>query len=37
MPADDIKVPLREISADNRGIRGGRAASDIDLGFKVDV
>jgi len=28
---------LREITAENWGIRGGQAACDVDLGFKVDV
>jgi hypothetical protein len=28
---------LREITAENWGIRGGEAACDVDLGFKVEV
>jgi hypothetical protein len=30
-------VLLRESGADNWGIRGGVPASQVDLGFKVDV
>ena len=37
IPADQIKVLLRESAAENWGIRGGVPASEVDLGFKVDV
>jgi len=37
IPANHVKIMLREISADNWGIRGGQAACDVDLGFKVNV
>jgi phenylpyruvate tautomerase PptA (4-oxalocrotonate tautomerase family) len=37
IPSDHIKVLLRESSAENWGVRGGVPASEIDLGFKVDV
>ncbi len=37
IPDDHIKIMLREITAGNWGIRGGQAACDVDLGFKVDV
>ena len=37
IPADHIKVLLRESAAENWGIRGGVPASEVDLGFKVDV
>jgi len=37
IPASHVKIILREITADNWGIRGGQAACDVDLGFKVDV
>jgi len=37
IPKDHVKVILREIPKENWGIRGGRAACDVDLGFKVDV
>jgi hypothetical protein len=37
IPADHVKILLREIGAENWGIRGGQAACDVDLGFKVDV
>lgn len=37
VPKDHIMIILREIPADNFGIRGGQAACDVDLGFKVNV
>jgi 5-carboxymethyl-2-hydroxymuconate isomerase len=37
IPADHVKVLLREITAENWGIRGGQAACDVELGFKIDV
>jgi phenylpyruvate tautomerase PptA (4-oxalocrotonate tautomerase family) len=37
IPRDHTKILLREITAENWGIRGGQAAIDVDLGFKVDV
>lgn len=37
IPPDHIKIMLREITPENWGIRGGRAACDVDLGFKIDV
>ncbi|MGZ5257436.1 MAG: tautomerase family protein [Burkholderiales bacterium] len=37
IPPDHIKVLLRESRAENRGVRGGVPASEVDLGFKVDV
>jgi phenylpyruvate tautomerase PptA (4-oxalocrotonate tautomerase family) len=37
IPADHIKVLLRESAAQNWGVRGGLPASEVDLGFKVDV
>ena len=33
----DIKITLIETPAENWGIRGGMPASEIDLGFKIDV
>jgi len=33
----DVKIVLREIPRENWGIRGGVPASEVDLGFKVDV
>ena len=35
--AKDIKVVLYEVPMDNWGIRGGVPASEVDLGFKVNV
>jgi phenylpyruvate tautomerase PptA (4-oxalocrotonate tautomerase family) len=34
---DHVKILLREHPPENWGIRGGQAACDVDLGFKVDV
>lgn len=35
--ANDITIVLHEVALDNWGIRGGKPASEVDLGFKVDV
>ena len=37
IPNNHVKIMLREIGSENWGIRGGHAACDIDLGFKIDV
>lgn len=37
IPANHVKIMLREIPAENWGIRGGYAACDLDLGFEVKV
>lgn len=37
IPRDHVKILLRELARENWGIRGGQAASDVELGFKVDV
>lgn len=37
IPPDHVKVLLRESTAENWGIQGGVPASEVDLGFKVDV
>ena len=37
IPKDHVEILVREIPRENWGIRGGRAACDVDLGFKVDV
>lgn len=37
VPAVEIKIILSEVPAQNWGLRGGLPASQIDLGFKVDV
>lgn len=34
---DDIAIILLEIPLENWGVRGGKPASEIDLGFKVNV
>jgi len=37
IPADHIKILLREIPAENWGIRGGIPASEVDLNFEIKV
>lgn len=37
IPRNHVTITLREISPENWGIRGGKAASDVDLGFNVHV
>jgi len=37
IPRNNVKILLREIPKENWGIRGGQAACDVDLGFKLDV
>jgi phenylpyruvate tautomerase PptA (4-oxalocrotonate tautomerase family) len=37
IPADHVKILLRESAVENWGIRGGVPASEVDLGFEVDV
>jgi phenylpyruvate tautomerase PptA (4-oxalocrotonate tautomerase family) len=37
IPQDHVVVVLRETAPENWGIRGGQAACDLDLGFKIDV
>ena len=37
VPSLDIKISLLEIAPENWGIRGGLPASEVELGFKVDV
>ena len=37
VPVEDVTIRLNEIGRENWGIRGGRMATDVDLGFKVEV
>lgn len=37
IPKTHVKILLRELPRENWGIRGGQAACDIDVGFKIDV
>ena len=37
IPGDQIKILLRESPAENWGIRGGAPASEVELGFEVNV
>jgi len=37
VPVTEIKIILIEVPAENWGLRGGHPASEIDLGFKVNV
>jgi phenylpyruvate tautomerase PptA (4-oxalocrotonate tautomerase family) len=37
IPKDHVLILLRDVPRENWGIRGGQAASDVTLGFRVDV
>lgn len=37
VPPMDIKTVLIEVPAENWGVRGGKAASEVDLGFEIKV
>jgi hypothetical protein len=37
IPRDHVMIVLHEVPRENWGIRGGQAACDVDLGFKVGV
>lgn len=37
IPRDHVSITLRETATENWGIRGGQAACDVDLGFRVTV
>jgi len=37
IPRDHVSITLRESATEDWGIRGGQAASDVDLGFTVSV
>jgi hypothetical protein len=37
VPATDIKITLIEVPPHNWGIRGGHPASEVDLGFAIEV
>lgn len=37
IPKDHVKILLRELPRENWGIRGGQAACDVELGFKVEI
>lgn len=37
IPKNHVKIVLRDIPKENWGLRGGHAACDLDLGFKIDV
>jgi phenylpyruvate tautomerase PptA (4-oxalocrotonate tautomerase family) len=37
VPADHVKILLREIPKENWGIRGGQAGCDVELGFNINV
>lgn len=37
VPAQEINIVLVEIARENWGLRGGIPASEVDLGYKVDV
>lgn len=37
VPPGEVKTVLIEVPAENWGLKGGHPASEIDLGFKIDV
>jgi len=37
IPKEEVMILLREHPVENWGIRGGQAACDVDVGFKVNV
>ena len=37
IPKDHVKILLRELPRENWGVRGGQAACDVELGFKIEV
>jgi phenylpyruvate tautomerase PptA (4-oxalocrotonate tautomerase family) len=37
VPPDDVFIVLDEPALENWGIRGGRSADEVDLGFRLDV
>jgi phenylpyruvate tautomerase PptA (4-oxalocrotonate tautomerase family) len=37
VPANEIKIVLIDVPSENWGLRGGQPASEIDLGFRIDV
>lgn len=37
IPKSHVKIMLREVTAENWGIRGGQAGCDVNLGFQVNV
>lgn len=37
IPPDDVLINLREHPAENWGVKGGKPASEVDIGFKIDV
>jgi len=37
IPRTDVLIVLREHPMENWGVHGGKPASDVDIGFKVDI
>ncbi|MFL6061732.1 MAG: tautomerase family protein [Marmoricola sp.] len=37
IPRDHVTITVRDVAREDWGIRGGRAACDVDLGFEVSV
>jgi phenylpyruvate tautomerase PptA (4-oxalocrotonate tautomerase family) len=37
VPPEEVKVVLLEVTSENVGLRGGKAASDVDLGYEIHV
>jgi phenylpyruvate tautomerase PptA (4-oxalocrotonate tautomerase family) len=37
VPAEDVSIVLHEPAMENWGIRGGKPADEVDLGYRLDV
>ena len=37
VPKENVRIALIEIPKENWGVRGGQAACDVDLGYKIDI
>ena len=37
VPPDDVRIILQEVARENVGMRGGKAAADLELGYEVKV
>lgn len=37
IPKEDVKIVLVEVPPENVGLRGGKAACDVDLGYQINV
>jgi phenylpyruvate tautomerase PptA (4-oxalocrotonate tautomerase family) len=37
IPSDHVLILLQEVPRENWGVRGGQAACDVDIGFKIEI